>query len=150
MDAPTYEEPMPEDEVAAQIASDLESTAPSIDLPVAGTEETVVGEEDIYTSDDGLFQYKLVGEKVHIVSCADELEDVVIPETIDDVEVNYIEAGSILWKAKSEIGCYAGYHCWHRRQRILCLHQSDGCYAVQESAVHQLQRILYVYFSEKY
>ena len=30
MDAPTYEEPMPEDEVAAQIASDLESTAPSI------------------------------------------------------------------------------------------------------------------------
>ena len=88
MDAPTYEEPMPEDEVAAQIASDLESTAPSIDLPVAGTEETVVGEEDIYTSDDGLFQYKLVGEKVHIVSWADELEDVVIPETIDDVEVN--------------------------------------------------------------
>ena len=94
---PLPEEPLPSDEVAAQIAADIQAGAASeASATVNGTPENIpmpnyaedsdvkdpLDDKDVHQTEDGKLYYKVVSEKAHIMGCAKGTTDLVIPDTI--------------------------------------------------------------------
>ena len=92
VELPELEEPMPEEAVAAQIDADLDAIAPELSLTKIDMSKTapVVGASEQVT-EDGL-HYTVLARTIHITGCDEGITDVVIPDTIDDYPVTYIDA----------------------------------------------------------
>ena len=92
VELPELEEPMPEEAVAAQIDADLDAIAPELSLTKIDMSKTapVVGAGEQVT-EDGL-HYTVLARTIHITGCDEGITDVVIPDTIDDYPVTYIDA----------------------------------------------------------